>query len=166
MKTLQEFLDKLAIRESNGNYKAVNRFGYIGKYQMGEASLIDCGYYRKSNNRYNNDWSGVFIGKDGVYSLEDFLNNSIAQENAIRKYMSCQWRYLKALNLQKYTGKQINGFVITKSGMLAGAHLKGAKAVADYLNSNGKNISKDGFGTSIEAYMKNFANYQVDEICR
>ena len=48
--------------------------------------------------------------------------------------------------------------------MLAGAHLKGAGAVSEYLKSNGKNNSKDAFGTSIESYMKNFANYDVSQI--
>ena len=73
MKTLQQFLNALGIRESGGNYKAYNRYGYAGKYQMGEAALIDAGYYRKPSRRYNNDWSGVFLGKDGVNSIQDFF---------------------------------------------------------------------------------------------
>ena len=44
MKTLQQFLNDLGLRESGGNYKAFNKYGYDGKYQMGEAALIDCGY--------------------------------------------------------------------------------------------------------------------------
>ena len=74
MKTLQQFLNDLGARESAGNYKAFNRYGYAGKYQMGEAALIDAGYYRKPSRRYNNDWSGEFLGKDGVKSIQDFLN--------------------------------------------------------------------------------------------
>ena len=72
MKTLQQFLNDLGARESAGNYKAFNRYGYAGKYQMGEAALIDAGYYRKPSRRYNNDWSGEFLGKDGVKSIQDF----------------------------------------------------------------------------------------------
>lgn len=44
-KTLEEWLEELAKRESNGNYSAVNPFGYLGKYQMGEGALTDVGYY-------------------------------------------------------------------------------------------------------------------------
>ena len=55
MKTLQDFLNDLGARESGGNYKAFNRYGYAGKYQMGEAALIDCGYYKKASKIYNND---------------------------------------------------------------------------------------------------------------
>ena len=82
MKTLQQFLNDLGARESGGNYKAFNKFGYAGKYQMGEAALIDAGYYRKNSRYYNNDWSGIFTGKDNVNSIKDFLNNAVAQENA------------------------------------------------------------------------------------
>ena len=82
MKTLQQFLNDLGIRESGGNYRAFNRYGYAGKYQMGETALVDAGYYRKISRKYNNDWSGDFLGKDGVYSIQDFLMNPRAQENA------------------------------------------------------------------------------------
>jgi hypothetical protein len=157
-------LNDLGARESAGNYKAFNRFGYAGKYQMGEAALIDAGYYQKHSRKYNNDWSGEFLGKDGIYSIQDFLDNPKAQENAQIIFKKKQWNYLKAAGAHNYLGLIINGFVITPSGLLAGAHLKGAGSVIQYLHSGGKNIPKDGFGTSIESYIKQFANYDVSEI--
>ena len=43
-KSFVEFLDKLAFRESSGNWKVINRFGFMGKYQLGilitESSII------------------------------------------------------------------------------------------------------------------------------
>ena len=164
MKTLQQFLNDLGARESGGNYKAFNRYGYAGKYQMGEAALIDAGYYRKPSRRYNNDWSGEFLGKDGVKSIQDFLNSPKAQENAQIIFKKKQWGYLKAVGAHNYLGLIINGFLITPSGLLAGAHLKGAGSVIEYLKSGGKCIGKDGFGTSVESYIKQFANYDVSEI--
>ena len=164
MKTLQDFLNDLGARESGGNYKAFNKFGYAGKYQMGEMALIDCGYYKKLSKNYNNDWSGEFLSKDGVKSIQDFLNTPQTQENAIRAYMKRQWRYLKAFGAHKYLGQMINGYKITESSLLAGAHLKGVGSVLSYLSSNGKVVGKDAFGTSIEEYMKRFADYNVVEI--
>ena len=164
MKTLQEFLNDLGARESGGDYKAFNRYGYAGKYQMGEMALIDCGYYKKPSKKYNNDWSGIFIGKDGVNSIQDFLNNPTAQENAQLIFKKKQWNYLKAVGADKYLGQNINGYIITASGLLAGAHLKGVGSVINYLKSGGKNVGKDAFGTSVENYIKNFANYDVSEI--
>jgi len=165
MKTLEDFLNDLGARESGGNYKAFNRYGYAGKYQMGEAALVDAGYYKKVSKVYNNDWRGTFTGKDGIYSIQGFLNNPKAQENAQIIFKKRQWGYLKALGADKYDGKIINGYKITKSGMLAGAHLKGAGAVAEYLKSGGKTNPKDAFGTSVESYMKRFAGYDVTAVC-
>ena len=165
MRTLQNFLNDLGARESGGNYQAFNKYGYAGKYQMGEAALIDCGYYKKPSRIYNNDWSGEFTGKDEVYSIKDFLNNQKAQENAQIIFKKKQWGYLKALGADKYAGKIINGYEITPSGLLAGAHLKGAGAVIEYLKSGGKNNPKDGFGTSVESYIRKFAGYDVSSIC-
>ena len=164
MKTLQRFLNDLGARESGGNYKALNKYGYAGKYQMGEAALVDAGYYRKLSRKYNNDWSGDFLGKDGVKSLQDFLNAPRAQENAQMIYKKKQWGYLKAVGAHNYLGLIINDTVITPSGLLAGAHLKGAGSVIEYLKSRGKNVGKDAFGTSIESYIRQFAGYDVSEI--
>ena len=164
MKTLEDFLNDLGARESGGNYKAFNKYGYAGKYQMGEMALIDSGYYRKKGN-YNNDWSGEFTGKDGIYSIKDFLNNPKAQENAQIIFKKRQWGYLKAVRADKFVGKVINGFEITQSGLLAGAHLKGAGSVSNYLKSGGMNNPKDAFGTSVESYMRKFAGYDVSAIC-
>lgn len=164
MKTLQDFLTDLGARESGGNYKAFNKYGYAGKYQMGEMALVDAGYYIKPNGKYNNDWKGKFTGKDRVYSIKDFLNNPDAQENAQIIYKKKQWGYLKAVGADKYIGKIINGYTITPSGLLAGAHLKGAGSVIKYLKSGGQLAEKDAFGTSVESYMKKFAGYDVSDL--
>ena len=166
MKTLSDFLNALAKSESGGKYKAFNKYGYAGKYQMGEMALVDAGYYTKPNRKYNNDWTGMFTGKDNVHSIQDFLNNPCAQENAQLIYKRKQWIYLKAVGAHNYVGKTINGIVITPSGLLAGAHLKGTGSVIKYLKSNGQIAEKDGFGTSVETYIKNFAGFDVSELIR
>lgn len=166
MKSLQQFLNDLGARESGGNYKAFNKYGYAGKYQMGEAALVDCGYYKKIPRKYNNDWSGEFLGKDNIYSIQDFLNSPKAQENAQILFKRKQWGYLRAVGALNYLEKVINGIIITPSGLLAGAHLKGAGSVIQYLKSDGDCVLKDGFGTSIETYIKQFSDYDVSEIIK
>lgn len=166
MKSFQQFLNDLGARESACNYKAFNKYGYAGKYQMGEMALIDSGYYQKPSRKYNNDWSGVFLGKDGVNSIQDFLNNPKAQENAQINFKKKQWQYLKAVGADDYIGLLINEVFITTSGLLAGAHLKGAGCVIEYLKSNGKKDFRDGFGTSIASYIREFANYDVSPITK
>ena len=44
-KSINEFRKILGSKESSGNYKNErNKKGYMGKYQMGEAALVDAGY--------------------------------------------------------------------------------------------------------------------------
>ena len=97
-------------------------------------------------------------------ACQDFLNNPIAQEKAQIIFKKKQWGYLKSVGSDKYIGKTINGYKITPSGLLAAAHLKGAGSVIKYLKSNGINNEKDAFGTSVENYMKKFAEYDVSKI--
>jgi len=163
-KSLEEWLEELAKRESSGRYFIENNYGYLGKYQMGEAALSDVGYYNGHSKGYKQEWSGKFTGKDNVYSKEDFLNNPQAQENAIRDYMKKQWNYLKSEKSDQYIGKRINNIEITPSGLLTGAHLNGFSEAGKYLRSFGRYIPKDGNGTSIEEYLQKFGGYDVSEI--
>ena len=149
-KDLEDLLEELGFSESSGRYNIVNSAGYLGKYQMGGAALSDAGYYNLNPNGKENDWLGKFTGKDNVYSKEDFLNNPQAQENAVREFMKKQWQYLKNNGSTKYVGSTINNIEITPAGLLAGAHLKGAGGVIEYLNSNGKKNTYDGNGPYIE----------------
>lgn len=168
-----DFLSALARRETgagNPTYSNTNnQWGFIGKYQFGEGILIDLGYY-KANSYYGqpgvdqNYWRGTWTGQDGVKSKEDFLKNkNNVQEKAIQESMQLRWSRIQAeLNgrsINEFIGKQIRGIVITKSGLLAAAHLRGEKNVAKLLLKN--QTSQDELGTSILDYLKEFAGYQV-----
>jgi len=73
-KDYEAFLSALGLRESSGRYDVENPWGYLGKYQMGEAALIDAGYYLQDGTA-KNDWKGKWTGKDGVWSKEDYLSS-------------------------------------------------------------------------------------------
>jgi len=161
-KSYNEFLNDLAARESEGKYDAQNTFGFSGKYQMGEAALIDAGYYNPDGTKGKyQDWIGTWTGKDGINSIEDFLSNATAQESAIRDYMAKQWQYIERFGLEKYVGQTIGGIEITESGLLAAAHLKGVGSLKRFLTSGGKGTFKDGYGTDIREYLSRFSDYDV-----
>ena len=63
-----------------------------------------------------------------------------------------------------YVGKKINGITITKSGLLAGAHIGGARGVKLYLLSDGKINRRDMNGTTIGRYIKVFQGYELDYV--
>ena len=140
-KTFAGFKQAIAIRESQGQYKLVNSFGYMGKYQFGMSALRSI----------------------GIKDRNHFLNNPRLQEKAFKALLSINKAQLED-EIEKFEGKVINGVKITESGILAAAHLGGAGSVKGYLNSNGRRKFKDGFGTSMKSYFKKFGGYDTSNI--
>ncbi len=136
-----DFKEALAVKESDGDYKSVNSYGYMGKYQFGKGTL-------------------KYIG---LKNTKDFINNPALQEKAFVAYVQKN-KWILRKEIQKYAGKTMRGILITESGILAAAHLGGAGAVQDFLRSNGAVSFVDGYGTDIKAYLKAFANYNLTTI--
>ena len=131
----------MAFKESRGRYRVVNDLGYMGKYQFGTSTL-------KSLR---------------IKDTLNFLNNSKIQEKAFRASIARN-KYLLQQEIEKFNGKEISGIKITESGILAAAHLAGAGNVKKFLYSNGRRSSKDAFGTKIEKYFREFADYDLSLI--
>ncbi len=136
-----DFKEALAVRESGGDYKSVNSYGYMGKYQFGKGTL-------------------KYIG---LKNTKDFLNNPALQEKAFVAYLQKN-KWILRSEIKKYAGKTIGGILITESGMIAAAHLGGAGSVQDFLRSNGNVSFVDGYGTNIKSYLNAFANYDISQI--
>ncbi|WP_147278503.1 hypothetical protein [Marinirhabdus gelatinilytica] len=135
------FTNDLGFSESSGNYKAVNRLGYVGKYQFGWSAL---------------KWVGV-------NSKRMFLNNPDLQEEAFSTLISLNKWVLKD-HIAKYRGQHIGGIQVTESGLIAAAHLGGAGNVIKFLESNGENVFADANNVPITKYMKRFGGYDLSSI--
>ncbi len=159
--TFEDFLAALRMRESSGDYAAVNTLGYLGAYQFGEAALVDLGFVHRDANPYDNDFGGGFTGKLGVLSAPDFLAFPDAQDAAAGEWMPRLWRYLEAVDLDTALGHVIDGVHLTASGLLAGAHLLGAGGVRDWVRAGGGLDLKDGYGTPIRDYLASFGGFEV-----
>ena len=133
------FLEAIGMRESSGNYKAVNQFGYLGKYQFGRNTLNGLGYSNISNRKFLSDPSLQ------EQAMEDLL---VHNKKILRRYIN------------KFNGKIINGIHITESGILAAAHLAGPGNVKKFFNKGYE--FKDGNGTKMTSYLVKFSNYQLD----
>lgn len=162
------FLHALGGQETKGQenpYFCMNKYGYVGRYQMGEQAMVEMGIYSKKGKNYNNDWSGVFKkNKYGITSLWDYRNSPEKQEMLQIDYKKRDWEFIKKKGLLSYVGENINGVVITESGMLAGAHLVGAGGLSRFLKSDGKDDVKDRTGTPVSKYLEQFAGYDVSDI--
>ncbi len=159
-----DYLAALSAGESSSNPTSVNKYGYLGSYQMGESALIDAGYYLKDNTPNTNDWKGTWTGKNGIHSKADFLANAAVQTQAIKDYNIKQWGYIQNLGLDSYLGQTVAGIVMTESGLLAGAHLVGVGGLKTFLQSNGAQIPSDGNNTAITHYLSTFNGYNVAPI--
>ncbi|MDJ0742637.1 MAG: hypothetical protein QNJ32_04645 [Xenococcaceae cyanobacterium MO_167.B27] len=161
-------------------YRVQNTLGFTGKYQFGEALLIDLGYYQADtfygNGAATNLWQGTWTAKAqafGVNSIEDFRNSPEIQEAAIRDAFEFNWNIIETT--LGNAGKTVDDFIgntitfndggteksvtITPFGILAGAHLRGPYGLANLL-LNGS-VSYDEYGTSILRYVDEYAGYDV-----
>jgi hypothetical protein len=160
-----DYLDSLGRRESSNNYSNVNPWGYLGRYQFGEAALGSCQLFRGDHlGTKKLDWVGTWLDEASdfnVSSKDDFLASHPIQEFAIRRFNELQWASIIHLGLTKYIGKSIGGILITRSGMLGGAHLVGPGKLKRFLVSNGNDVPVDGNGTEITEYISLFSSFDV-----
>jgi len=134
-----KFLDEVGFRESSNNYKAVNQFGYLGKYQFGRKTLNAIGFKDISNY--------------------EFLSNPEIQEEAMLVLLQKNKHTLRR-EIKKYVGETVNGIYITESGILAAAHLGGAGNVRKFFRKGYE--FEDGNGTKMTSYMIRFADYNLN----
>ena len=131
------FLTAIGHQESGNRYNIVNRFGYMGKYQFGKATLKTL--------------------KIRV-SREEFLNNPELQEDAMHKLLQYNKKRLQKF-IDRYDGQIVHGILVTESGLLAAAHLGGQGSVKKWFRT-GK-VRKDGNGVKITSYMRRFSGYKL-----
>jgi hypothetical protein len=140
-KTFAGFKQALAFKESQGKYRKVNSLGYMGKYQFGQSTLESV----------------------GVYDSLRFINSPKLQERAFRALLAKNKWELRHI-IEQYNAEEIDGVLITESGILAAAHLGGVGSVKKYFKSGGARVKKDIYGTSVASYLKKFSGYDTSLI--
>lgn len=129
----EDMRNRLGQLESGNNYTKVNSegggIGALGRYQIRRDGFKDSGYINA-----NNQWAG----KNDINSVDDYLNNSALQEQALDDFMKAKYHQLQNNGSRQYLGYPIKGIVdnfdITDTGLLAASHREGAGAVHNYLS--------------------------------
>lgn len=134
----QDFLDDLGWYESSNRYNITNRWGYMGRYQFHISTLQSLGINT---------------------TKKEFLSNPDLQEEAMDRLLKNNYRTLRRF-IRKYEGTKRHGVLVTKSGVLAAAHLGGAGNVINWFRK-GDNFA-DGNGTKITTYMEVFGGYSLN----
>jgi len=141
----ERFLVDLGYCESRNNWKIYNKFGYIGEWQLGKLALQETGY---SHITYKN-----FKKDPNIFPKSE-------QKKAVTILISLNIKYLGNA-IDNYNGQTIKGVEITTSGLIAAAHLAGARGVKLFLASDGRINRKDANGTSVLTYLTVFQEYNI-----
>lgn len=140
----ERFIDDLGKRESGNNWLSVNCIGCFGEWQFKESTVQYLGFKQVTLKKF----------KKNPEIFPPALQRS-ALESLIKVNMALLKDY------ERYIGLTINGVTVTKSGMIAAAHLGGARSVRLFLTSGGRLDKKDTLGTAISNYMKKFSFYDI-----
>lgn len=140
-RSLIGFKEALAFKESRGRYQVVNSLGYLGKYQFGASTLKLL----------------------GIYDLSNFLLCPELQEKTFMANLKRN-KWVLRRDIERFVGQNINGTLVSESGILAAAHLAGPGSVKLYLRSQGAIGFKDAFGTDISSYIKKFAAFDMSVV--
>ncbi len=122
--------ESLAATESGGDYSVVNREGYTGKYQWGQARLDD---YNRANGT--------------SFTLEQFRANPGLQERAQ------EWHVQDIMSQTgDLVGRTVNGITMTPAAIVAMSHLGGIGGARRFVETNGAYNPQDSNGTSLSDY--------------
>lgn len=131
---VEQFMARVAQYESGNNYKAVNQYGMMGKYQFSHQTVRGLGFN---------------------VSRKEFLQNPYLQDSVMVAYMKYNHRELEPY-IQRYDGKTVKGVKMTRATILAGAHFAGSDGMRSFFSSSDPEGTVDGNGMSLRRYMSNF----------
>lgn len=140
---LEKFLQHIGQRESNNTPTVVNQYGMMGKYQFSPITLRH-------------------IVGDTV-TEQQFLLNVELQDSVMVRYMRDNNFRLRDL-ISQHDGTTFKGIRVTRSGILAAAHLAGPSGVRDFFITNDTYGRQDANGTSVRDYLVLFSGYNLGEV--
>jgi hypothetical protein len=140
---LEKFLLHIGERESNNTLTVVNRYGMMGKYQFSPATLRSV------------------VGD--TITPQQFLSNAELQDSVMVRYLRDNNKRLGDL-ISQYDGTIFKGVRVTRSGILAAAHLAGPNGVRHYFVTSDPYGRRDGNGTSVRDYLETFNMYNLGEV--
>lgn len=138
------FINMLGYKESRNNWMIVNSIGCLGEWQFSRSTLKQLGYGHITAKTFKNSPS-IFPRQLQLEVLKNLIRYN---SNKLKEY-------------ECFIGTVINGTIITKAGLLAGAHLGGVGSVKVYLNSIGRVDRQDKYGTKISDYIREFSMFNL-----
>lgn len=111
--------------ETGGDCRARPAVGSaIGCYQMTRAALVDAGFKDAGGGWLDNAW--------GIDSDDEFRSNRAAQDAAMLRYTTNNWRQLEPCT-RDLIGTTVGGVALDQAALVAGAHLLGATGLVRFV---------------------------------
>lgn len=136
---LASFLKAIGHTEGLDKYSTVSNNHMLGKYQFAPSTLRVVGYTGEA---------------------QEFLNDSALQDSLMIVLLHRNNRALADI-IHHYAGTTYRGIYITRSGLLASAHLVGICGVHAFFDSTFACPTRDGNGMTMNRYLVKFANYNL-----
>jgi hypothetical protein len=140
-------------RESSNNYKAWN---YIKVWSKGKIiKRYHLGYYQISEDNLK------YFGYN--FTPQEFIDNPdifppFEQDKVFRELLNYNKKILKKY-IREFSNTWIRGVYITKTGILAAAHLAGAGGVIKWFKDN--HVAQDLNKTTVVNYLIEFGQYRI-----
>ena len=180
----EDFVNALGERESGNNYHIKNTLGYLGRWQFGKMRLTDVGLMKRNDGGgfewiegmdelkfcSGKGWEKVAMGFLAVGGNEEDVSFAkLVQDKAIYDSTDNWIKQAVYFSVASRIGEAVNGIVITLSGIVAGAHLKGMGSskypgVIQFVREGVD--STDAFGTKISEYIESFGGYDLSRFLR
>jgi hypothetical protein len=139
---VERFMAHMAVRESNNNHKVVNPYGMMGRYQFSPRTVQALGFNVQKHI---------------------FLSSPHLQDTVMLAYMRANNKELSDF-IRKYEGQSYKGVLITRAGVIAGAHLCGSGNAKRFFIEQSHDGCIDANGTTIRHYIKEFNSYNLGEV--
>lgn len=143
-KEFERFATLLQIKESSDNWQVINPIGCMGSFQIAPGTL---------------KWLGYGHITPSLFRVNPYIFPPELQMKVLKALVRSNEIELNSYFC--YVGQVINGVMITRSGLLAGAHIGGASGVKLYLTSHGIINNKDVNGTSVQDYIREYAGFDI-----
>lgn len=162
VKTWPDFCNDLGARESRGagDYKAKNKFGFLGRYQFGLARLCDFGLtVRKPGNKGSTNDCFDWVPPNAE---DTFLATPSLQDACFEVHVAdLRTRVTKRFpEIGQLGGLRARDIVdpVSVSGAVGVCHLLGLGGLVQLVNGVDK---ADALGTRASSYLKLFNGYEI-----
>lgn len=166
------FAALLATAESSRDPLQMNKGGYAGLFQLGEAAAAVAGLYDPgapvTADDTRNRWRGTFHipGYPEVRTIGDFLDTPAAQQAAFRMHLAYLDSEIQRRGLDRQIGLYVAGVPITWDGLRAMMHLGGPDGTERFIATGGAYDPADDNGMRISDYGRRFAGFLAIEPTR